>query len=137
MSDLGNKAVIAQNIRRLMEIAGKSRGQICDDLGIKYTTFTDWVNGNRYPRIDKIEMLANYFGVSKAELVESPDSLPAGIGAYNPTHREPLLKLIAAVDDADSEELERLRRIVAAYRRASEPIRQIVDTALQPYFVDA
>lgn len=71
MSDLGNKAIMAQNIQRLMEQAGKSRTQVCNDLGIKYTTFTDWVNAKTYPRIDKIELMANYFGVSKADLVES------------------------------------------------------------------
>ena len=53
-----------------MDIKGKDRTEICKDLGFKYTTFTDWVNGNTYPRIDKIEMMANYFGVSKADLVE-------------------------------------------------------------------
>lgn len=96
MGDLGNKAIMARNIQRLMEATGKSRVQVCDDLGIKYTTFTDWVNGNRYPRIDKIEMMANYFGVSKAELVEHPDKLPAEAVPYNPTHRIPLLGQIAA-----------------------------------------
>ena len=53
-----------------MEITGKTRNTICDDLGFKYTTFTDWVNGNKYPRIDKIEILANYFGIKKSDLIE-------------------------------------------------------------------
>lgn len=70
MSDLGNRAIMAENIQRLMERMGKTRTQVCEDLGIKYTTFTDWVNGKTYPRIDKIELLAKYFGVSKSELVE-------------------------------------------------------------------
>ena len=39
---------------------------MCDALGVKYTTFTDWVKGNSYPRIDKIELMANYFGISKS-----------------------------------------------------------------------
>lgn len=53
----------------------KDRRDICNDLGFKYTTFTDWYNGNSYPRIDKIEILANYFGVTKADLVEPADKL--------------------------------------------------------------
>lgn len=71
MSDLGNKEIMAQNIQRLMEKHGKDRNDICRDLGFKYTTFTDWINGNTYPRIDKIELMANYFNVSKSELVEA------------------------------------------------------------------
>ena len=53
-----------------MEQQNKDRKQICNDLGFKYTTFSDWYNGNKYPRIDKIEMLADYFGVLKSDLIE-------------------------------------------------------------------
>lgn len=52
----------------------KSRNDMCEALGVKYTTFTDWVKGNSYPRIDKIELMANYFGISKADLVEKRNS---------------------------------------------------------------
>lgn len=75
MSDLGNKEIMAQNIQRLMEKHGKDRNDICRDLGFKYTTFTDWINGNTYPRIDKIELMANYFNVSKSDLVEARTDL--------------------------------------------------------------
>ena len=67
---LGNKGTMAKNILYYMDITGKTRQDMCDALGVKYTTFTDWVKGNTYPRIDKIELMANYFGISKAELVE-------------------------------------------------------------------
>lgn len=72
MGGLGNKEIMAKNIKRLMELRGKDRNDVCKDLGFKYTTFTDWINAKTYPRIDKIEMMANYFGVSKADLVEEP-----------------------------------------------------------------
>lgn len=72
---LGNKEIMAKNIRRYMDAQGKSRNDVCEALGFAYSTFTDWINGNKYPRIDKIEMLANYFGISKADLVE--DHIPA------------------------------------------------------------
>ena len=70
MSDLGNKAIMAQNIQYYMNLHNKSRNEMCSALGVKYTTFTDWVKGNAYPRIDKIELMANYFGIEKSDLVE-------------------------------------------------------------------
>lgn len=70
MSNLGNKAVMAKNIKYYMELHNKTRNDMCDALGVKYTTFTDWVKGNAYPRIDKIELMANYFGITKADLIE-------------------------------------------------------------------
>lgn len=72
MSNLGNKEIMAKNIKAYMEQKNVTRQDICDALGFKYSTFSEWVNGNAYPRIDKIEMMANYFGVSKADLVEDP-----------------------------------------------------------------
>lgn len=70
MGGLGNKDIMAKNIRYYMHLHGKDRNEICKDLNIKYTTFTDWINAKTYPRIDKIEIMANYFGISKSDLVE-------------------------------------------------------------------
>ena len=72
MSSLGNKKIMAANIQRLMDEQGKDRNDVCRDLGFRYTTFTDWVKGNTYPRIDKIEQMANYFHITKADLIEEP-----------------------------------------------------------------
>ncbi|MCI8362233.1 MAG: transcriptional regulator [Clostridia bacterium] len=70
MSDLGNKEIFSKNLKYYMTINKKTRNDICKDLNFKYTTFTDWYNGNIYPRIDKIEMLANYFRIEKSDLIE-------------------------------------------------------------------
>ena len=70
MSNLGNKKVISKNIRRFMSINNVDRMKLSKDLGIKYSTVSDWINEKTYPRIDKIELMANYFGVSKADLIE-------------------------------------------------------------------
>ena len=70
MSTLGNKEIMAQNIRYYLKKYGKTQKEICKDLGFKEMTFSDWVNAKTYPRIDKIEKMANYFHVQKADLVE-------------------------------------------------------------------
>lgn len=70
MSGLGNKRIMAENIKFFMEKNGKDRTTVCKDLKIPYTTFADWINAETYPRIDKIELLANYFNIEKSDLVE-------------------------------------------------------------------
>ena len=74
MTNLGNKDVFAKNLKKYMQLNGKTRNEVCQALGLKYTTFTDWVNAKKYPRMDKIEMLANYFGIKKSDLIEDNDS---------------------------------------------------------------
>lgn len=70
MSDLGNKEVFARNLRYYMEEHNIDRNKICEILNIPYTTLSDWLNAKKYPRIDKIEMLANYFNIQKSDLIE-------------------------------------------------------------------
>lgn len=79
MSDLGNKQIMANNIKKYMELNNKTRNDICNDLHLAYTTFSDWINAKKYPRIDKIEMLANYFGIEKSDLVEEKSNIPKEI----------------------------------------------------------
>lgn len=74
MSDLGNKEIFAKNLQYYMKINHKSRSDVCRDLEIPYSTFTDWCNANIYPRIDKIELLANYFEIKKSDLVENKET---------------------------------------------------------------
>lgn len=66
---------MAKNIRHYMGVFNVTQTEICNTLGIKMPTFSDWVNAKTYPRIDKIELMANYFGISKADLVEEHSSL--------------------------------------------------------------
>lgn len=65
-----DKQLMAKNIKRFMEEKGVNAAEVCKVLGIKHNTFSDWINAKAYPRIDKIEKMANYFGVTKADLVE-------------------------------------------------------------------
>lgn len=71
MSDLGNKEVFARNLKYYMEENNIDRNKICEILSIPYTTLSDWLNAKKYPRIDKIEMLANYFNIQKSDLIEN------------------------------------------------------------------
>lgn len=93
MSDLGNKEIFAKNLNYYMNINKKNRSDVCRDLDIPYSTFTDWCNANIYPRIDKIEMLANYFDIKKSDLVENKEKLDM-IG--NPVTSIPVLGTVKA-----------------------------------------
>ena len=95
MNSLGNKQIMAKNIQYYMDLNGKTRNDMCEALGVKYTTFTDWVKGNSYPRIDKIELMANYFGIEKSDLVEEKQFLPDGAIPY--TNRKMVLVPLVGV----------------------------------------
>lgn len=104
-TQLGNKKIMAKNIQYYMDLYNKTRNDICQDLGIKYTTFTDWIKANTYPRIDKIELMANYFNIEKSDLIEehnkesvqSDRPLPSNI-ILPAAHKLPIMGTICAGD---------------------------------------
>ena len=70
MSNLGNKAIFAKNLTFYIERAGKTKREVAHAVGVAPSTFNEWCSGKKYPRIDKIEMLSNYFGILKSDLIE-------------------------------------------------------------------
>ena len=88
MTSLGNKTVMAKNLTYYVERSGKTQKELAEVVGVATSTFNDWMKAKKYPRIDKIEQLANYFGILKSDLIEdkdqndvSPDKLPLTEGA--------------------------------------------------------
>lgn len=73
MNAAENKMIMAKNIQRYMDQRGITRQQLCDALDIKYTTLRDWLKGITYPRIGKVEAMANYFGCEKSDLIEEKE----------------------------------------------------------------
>lgn len=65
-----NNEIFAKNLKFYMEQKKVDRYQLCEALGFKYSTVSEWLSANKYPRMDKIEMLAKYFDVNKSDLIE-------------------------------------------------------------------
>ncbi|TPF02188.1 XRE family transcriptional regulator [Weissella paramesenteroides] len=99
---MANKAteIMAENIKLYLNKNGKTPANLIADLGIKRSTVYNWLNGVSYPRIDKIELLADYFGINKADLVEDKTKLKNN----NTTNQEPIDLQRYAVDDSERDE---------------------------------
>ena len=70
MSGLGNKEIFAKNLLYYVNRCGKDQRELAEIVGVAPSTFNEWIKGKKYPRIDKIEILANYFGILKSDLIE-------------------------------------------------------------------
>lgn len=70
MSNIGNKETMSRNLKYYIDRSGKDRKTLAEIWGFPYSTVTDWINGNKYPRIDRIEVMADYFGILKSDLIE-------------------------------------------------------------------
>lgn len=71
------KRNFSETLKAIMQKHGKTQGDLVKDLNFRQATVSDWLNGKKYPRMDKIEKLANYFDVSINELLLQSVTAPA------------------------------------------------------------
>lgn len=64
------RGVFARNLTRYIAQSGRSQKEIADTLGVAQSTFNNWCTGVRFPRVDKVEQLARYFGIKESDLIE-------------------------------------------------------------------
>ena len=65
-----DKRIFAKNLNSIMEECDRTPSDIVNLLGVSKSTVSSWRNGEKMPRMDKIEALANYFGCLKSDLIE-------------------------------------------------------------------
>ncbi|OFI45726.1 hypothetical protein BG262_06935 [Floricoccus penangensis] len=75
MSNVKNKQILSRNLKRYLKKNKLNVKQFSSHINVKYTTVVDWVNGKTYPRMDKIDLMADFFNIQKCKLIESQFSL--------------------------------------------------------------
>lgn len=70
MSNIGNKETMAKNLSYFLEKSGMTQKEMAEIVGVAASTFNDWMRAKKYPRIDKIEIMANHWGILKSDLIE-------------------------------------------------------------------
>lgn len=70
MSNIGNKETMAENLKYYMDRKGIMQKDLAEVVGVATSTVNDWIKAKKYPRIDKIELAAAYFGILKSDLIE-------------------------------------------------------------------
>ena len=76
------KNILSKNLKNLLERKGKTQTDMAKDLNLKESTVSSWVNAVKYPRRDKIELLADYFGVMPSDITEHKSTQQDTIAAH-------------------------------------------------------
>lgn len=69
-----SREVLAHNLRENMEARNINQSELAKIAGVSPATVSDWLNAKKYPRIDKIEIIAKHFGIKKSDLIEDKSS---------------------------------------------------------------
>ena len=70
MSGEESKRVFAKNLKRLLELKGKQPADLVKDLGLPFSTVSNWINAEKMPRMGNVEKIAEYLGCQKSDLIE-------------------------------------------------------------------
>lgn len=110
MTSLGNKEVMSKNLKYYIAKSGKDRRELAKIWGFPYSTVSEWINGRKYPRIDRIETMADYFGILKSDLIEDKekDSINDGVSAK----RQALLDFAMSVPEDKAEMILRVMKSI-------------------------
>lgn len=74
MSEDQFKRIFSKNLRYYMSVNNKEQIDLINDLGFNKSAVSTWCNGTRLPRMDKVDALAKYFGISRSDLIEEKNN---------------------------------------------------------------
>ena len=64
------KKIFSKNLKRLVNNSNLSQREIAISINVSPQTFNTWINGIAIPRMSSIQLLADFFKVEKADLIE-------------------------------------------------------------------
>lgn len=64
------KMIMAKNIQRELNKKGITQTDMARDLELPEMTVSNWMKAKTYPRVDKIQLMADYFNILRSDLTE-------------------------------------------------------------------
>jgi transcriptional regulator with XRE-family HTH domain len=64
-----------ENFEKLTKLHNKTPYRVSKDTGVAYTVLADWKNGRSTPKHDKLQKIADYFGVNIGYLISGEENV--------------------------------------------------------------
>ena len=82
MTEDRQRQIFSSNLRRFIDVSGKTQKEIADAIGVSQQIMNVWARGKAIPRMGKIQKLADFFGIEKSELIDEQTEKPS-LPAYS------------------------------------------------------
>lgn len=77
MADEEQKKIFSRNLNNYLLSNNRTQKEVADAIGVSPQTFNTWCQGIALPRMKKVQLLADYFGVGKTDLIDDRDTNPS------------------------------------------------------------
>lgn len=122
MSDEKQKEIFARNLNKYLEKSGKTQKEVAQAIGVIPTTFNTWCLAQALPRMGKVQLLADYFGINKSDLIEDNSDTEYYLDAETAKKAQEIFEnkqlslLFDAARDAKPEDLEIVQSMLLALK---------------------
>ncbi|MDT0692721.1 helix-turn-helix domain-containing protein [Staphylococcus hyicus] len=70
MEQKSARKILSENLEQLMKEHNITQVELSEAIGVSQSTISNWLKEIKYPRISKVQQLADYFNVPKSHITE-------------------------------------------------------------------
>lgn len=113
--------IIGKNLKRIMFEQDKRQTDVARDLGISPSTLSGWMNATRIPKMDKVDMLCQYFNCKRSDLMEPHEYYtdPSAAKAAQSLYDSELRALLDAAKGCKPENIRKVTEILKALKETN------------------
>ena len=90
---------IANNLKKYMDMNNITQDKLADYMGVSQVTISNWCNGVKLPRMNKIDKICNFFNINRSDLMDNTDDFSDVTNLIHPSaYRIPIIGNICAGD---------------------------------------
>lgn len=75
MGEKDFNTIFSKNLIRFLQINGMTQAELAERLGVSTATTSNWCNGIKAPRMDKVDKMCKIFGCLRSDLIEDKGTL--------------------------------------------------------------
>ena len=124
--DENYRRIFARNLNRFLKINEKNQADIAMLLNVSQAAVSTWCTGIKLPRMDKVQALADYFGINKSDLLEDKGTQEEDNSYYIDEYAKELAQflfknpeyrvLFDAAKDVSADDLEMVKTIIDKFK---------------------
>lgn len=74
MTNKSAREILSENLQNALKRSGMDQKDLALKIGVSPASVTNWLKGIKYPRIDKIQAIADALNISQSELTTDKDA---------------------------------------------------------------
>ena len=68
--------LFSKNLKKWLSINGKTQADLVRYIHVSSATVSDWCNGRKMPRADKLQIICSWLGITMSDLMEENEEVP-------------------------------------------------------------